>query len=228
MPSTSLKHKDDKSPTAPGADEEDHKDEAALKAELVAAAAAVAAEVEPSTPPAAVSATMLTCTLCPLKFPSGLTLAQHMKDVHWNEHLKTLTETKKGVTQLHCKACSKKFNSAAALATHIKKKHGAAAQGGPDKDPTSSTSAAATLPAPPPPPPAAAASVSPRGEGEEEDGEDLHKYGCSLCGMEYPRLKSLAQHMKKSHAVNMLPCNRCGNTFVHMHNWLDHLKTCDA
>ena len=54
------------------------------------------------------------------------------------------------------------------------------------------------------------------------------KHMCTVCGMEYPRLKSLAQHMKKSHAVNMLPCNKCGSTFVHLHNLQDHLKVCTA
>lgn len=153
---------------------------------------------------ASCSSCRLTCTLCSLQFDDNTLMTQHMKESHWAEHVKSLGETKKGESgqQQHiCKMCGKHFNTNNALSQHIKKKHWFADVE--TKNPAQSA------------------------DGDEET-DDEYKYGCSLCGMEYPRLKSLAQHMKKSHSVNMLPCNKCGNTFVHMHNWLDHLKNCDA
>ena len=64
--------------------------------------------------------------------------------------------------------------------------------------------------------------------GELGDCEEdlMGSFTCTICGMDYPQQKSLAQHLKKSHSVNLLPCTKCGMTFIQIQEWVDHISCC--
>ncbi|XP_070193456.1 zinc finger protein 250-like [Littorina saxatilis] len=66
--------------------------------------------------------------------------------------------------------------------------------------------------------------VSTQDTKNAEDSERSH--ACGVCGMEYPRSASLAQHMKKSHSINLLPCVKCGHTFLEIQDWIKHTDVC--